>query len=110
MQALEPGEDFQVRPYGSVYHWHEDNTQYTPEMLKSWSNRDLLLKHYHLTARLDGYGHLSASDTMKSNALIFREALRGRGIDGVQHCIQMDWLYDAGYRHVAIFYPPVKEA
>jgi len=109
MQALKPIEGYTPAPYGSVFHWHEDNTRYTPAMLKNWSNRELLIKHYHLTARLDGHNHLDATQTAKDNCLVFRAALAERGIDGVAHCRVMDWYYDAGMREVAVFFPKLGE-
>lgn len=110
MQAHKPWSGAEwIPPYGSVFHWHEDQTKYTPEMLKKWSNRELIIKHYHLTARLDGYGYLSATQVQQDNCLVFREALAERGIDGVKHCIQMDMYYDWGHREVQVFYPKLDE-
>ena len=106
MQALKPYEGQSSIPkYGSVFHWHEDSTVYRPEMLRNWSDRELIIKHYHLTARLDGYNHLDASQTAKDNCLVFREELARRGIDGVKHCMLMDMYYDWGYRKVQVFFP-----
>ena len=113
MQALRPAWTLKPSPYLSVFHWHEDSTVYTPESLKNWTPRELIIKHYHLTARLDGYNHLVESpalETMKKSVLVFREELARRGIDGVRHCMQMDWAYDAGYRKVQVFYPPLLTA
>lgn len=110
MQALKPTPGLPEAPYLSVFHWHEDKTRYTRESLTNWSDREVLIKHYHLTARLDGYNHLVESpalEIMKETVLVFREELAARGIDGVQHCVIMDWNYDAGARKVQVFYPPL---
>lgn len=74
-------------------------TYYTEEHLKKWTTREIMLMHYYLTARLDGYGHLTADESIKHNCTLFRNVLRERGHDGVDNCILNERAYDAGYRH-----------
>lgn len=103
--AQTPRED--NSPYGSVFHYMgDDGFFYTREKLKSWTIKELLIKHYYLTFRLDGYGHLDASEYQKQNCLTFRDELHNRDVDAVRHCMDMERWYDAGYRYVrAKWYP-----
>lgn len=95
-------------PYGDVFHkMGDDGFYFTREMLSKWTIRELLLKHYYLTMRLDGYGHLDASEFQKKNCLIFREELHARNVDAVRHCMDMEMWYDWGYRHVRIKWYPL---
>lgn len=72
--------------------------RYTEEHLAKWTTREIMKMHYYLTDRLDGYGHLTADESIKENCLLFRRVLAERGHDGVDNCIKNDWAYDAGYR------------
>lgn len=73
--------------------------RYTEDHLSKWTTREIMKMHYYLTARLDGYGHLTADQTVKDNCLLFRRVLAERGHDGVDNCIRNEWAYQAGYRH-----------
>ena len=94
-------------PYGHVFHEHgDDGFYFTRRMLSKWTIRELLLKHYYLTMRLDGYGHLTASDYQKQNCLTFRAELHSRNVDAVRNCMDNEMWYDWGYRWVqAKWYP-----
>jgi len=85
--------------YGSCW-WTVPPTmvRYTEEHLKRWTTREIMLMHYYLTSRLDGYGHLTADDSIKENCELFRRVLTQRGHDGVRNCIYNERAYDAGYR------------
>ena len=85
--------------YGSVW-WKlpDEMVTYQPHHLDNWTNMEVLKMHYYLTKRLDGYGHLTAHDSIKHNCKVFREVLAARSIDGVDNCIQNETFYDWGYR------------
>lgn len=85
--------------YGSCW-WTVPPTmvRYTEENLKAWTDRELMKMHYYLTARLDGYGNLTADDSIKENCLVFRKVLAERGHDGIQNCMDNEEMYNWGYR------------
>ena len=88
-------------PYGSMFHYMgDDGFFYSRETLSKWTIRELLLKHYYLTMRLDGYGHLDASEYQKANCLTFRAELESRGVDAVRNVMDNEKWYDWGYRSV----------
>jgi hypothetical protein len=71
-------------PYGHVF-WElpEKMFEYKEEQLQSWGKFELLRMHYYLTKRLDGYGHLTADNSIKNNCELFRRILAERNINGV---------------------------
>lgn len=73
-------------------------TYYTEEHLKSWTTREIMKMHYYLTARMDGYGHLTAHDSIRHNCLLFRRVLAERGYDGIANYRNNEAYYDWGYR------------
>ena len=85
--------------YGSCW-WNVPPTMtyYTEEHLSKWTDREIMKMHYYLTNRLDGYGHLSAHDSIKHNCDLFRRVLRERGRDGVDNVIWNETFYNWGYR------------
>lgn len=97
-------------PYGNVFHVYKDNGYfYKPEDIspQKATIHELLLKHYYLTMRLDGYGHLTASEEIFHNCQVFRDELHRRGVDAVQHCVDMEMWYDWGYREVITEWRPL---
>ena len=85
--------------YGSVW-WKvpDEMVYYQPHHLDNWTDREVLKMHYYLTKRLDGYGHLTAHDSIKHNCEVFRAVLASRGIDGVDNVIANEEFYNWGYR------------
>lgn len=82
---------------------------YTEKHLETWTDREVMKMHYYLTKRLDGYGHLSAHDSIKHNCNLFREVLRQRGIDGINNVQWNETFYDWGYRHWRWTASPIKD-
>lgn len=82
---------------------------YTEDHLSKWTTREIMKMHYYLTARLDGYGHLTADQTVKDNCTLFRNVLAERGHDGVDNCMQNEMFYDCGYRSWQYTESPIGE-
>lgn len=87
-------------PYGSCWWVPSPNmVQYTDEHLKKWTTREIMKMAYYLVKRMDGYGHLSASEAVKHNAEAFTAALHQRGFDPICNARDnMLYFYNWGYR------------
>lgn len=103
----ESNKDF---PYGHVFHTMGDNGYiYKRSDFKTWNIPPLLIKHYYLTMRLDGYGYLTASDAEKQNCLTFREELESRNVDAIGHVMWMEEWYNWGHREIVTHWYPLDD-
>lgn len=86
-------------PFDSCwYKLPEKMVVYTEQHLKSWTKRELLIMHWHLTRRLDGYGHETADQSIKDNCVLFRKVLVEMGEDPIKNVIDNEEFYNWGNR------------